>query len=53
MLPAQRAALLPSKPVPPPPALPPVKATAWLRAAVDGAWARSPERGDIVDTGPA
>lgn len=41
--PAQRAALPASRPVPPPPALPPPAAAARLRAAVDGAWARSPE----------
>ena len=41
--PARRAALPVSRPVPPPPALPRAEAAVRLRAAVDGAWARSPE----------
>ncbi len=39
----QRAALPASRPVPLPPALRPAEAAPRLRAAVDGAWARSPE----------
>ena len=38
-----RAALPASRPVPPPPALPPSEAALRLRLAVEGAWARSPE----------
>lgn len=41
--PATRAALPASRPVSPPPALAPPVAAAQLRAAVDGAWARSAE----------
>lgn len=41
--PVQRAALPPSRPVPPPPALPPSEAAERLRAMVDGAASRSPE----------
>ena len=38
-----RPALPTSRPVPPLPALPPAEAAARLRAAIDAAWARSPE----------
>lgn len=41
--PTPRAPLPASRPVPPPPALPPAEAASRLRAAVNAAWERSPE----------
>jgi cobalt-zinc-cadmium efflux system outer membrane protein len=41
--PVQRAALPPSRPVPPAPSLLPAEASLRLRAAVNAAWERSPE----------